>query len=66
MNDSQLYLDRYLEVVEQLQAQNQEDKELTFALYEGCLKNNRFPKAAKMAGRMVQQFNEPSFSLPQV
>lgn len=35
-------------------------------LYEGCLQNNKFAKAAKMAGRMVQAFGEPSFSLPQV
>jgi len=56
-----MLLDRYLEVVEQLQAVKPDDKELTFTLYEGCLKNNKFAKAAKMAGRMAQAFNEPSF-----
>ena len=57
---------KYLEIVEHLQGRNTDDKELTFTLYEGSLMNNKFAKAAKMAGRMVQAFNEPSFSLPQV
>ena len=53
-----------LEIVEHLQGRNTDDKELTFTLYEGSLMNNKFAKAAKMAGRMVQAFSEPSFSLP--
>ena len=53
MNQSKTFLAKYLEVVEELQGQNPDDKELTFALYEGSLMNNRFAKAAKMAAKMV-------------
>ena len=66
MNQSKTFLAKYLEVVEELQGQNPDDKELTFTLYEGSLMNNRFAKAAKMAAKMVQSFNEHSFALPQV
>ena len=66
MTESKIFLAKYLEIVELLQGQFPDDKEITFTLYEGCLKNNKFAKAAKMAGNMVKAFNEPSFSLPQV
>lgn len=66
MQESKLFTTKYLEVVEHLQGQNTGDKELTFKLYEGSLMYNKFAKAAKMAAKMVQAFNEPSFSLPQV
>ena len=57
-------LAKYLEVVEHFQEKDPEDKELTFTLYEGCLKSNKFAKAAKMAAKMAKDFNEPSFALP--
>ena len=66
MQESQIFAKRYLEVVEALQAKNPNEKDLTFMLYEGSLQNNKFSKAAKMAAKMAQAFNEPSFSLPQV
>ena len=66
MQEGKLFMARYLEVVEALQTKNPEDKELTFTLYEGSLQHNNFTKAAKMAAKMVQQFKEESFSLPQV
>ena len=61
MQESKLFLAKYLEVVEYLQGQNPNDKELTFTMYEAGLKNNKFAKAAKMAAKMVKDFNEPSF-----
>lgn len=66
MQESKIFSAKYLEIVEHLQAQNPDDKELTFTLYEGSLMNNKFAKAAKMAARMSQKFEELSFSLPQV
>ena len=44
---------KYLEVVEHFQEQDPNNKELTFTLYEGCLKSGRFAKAAKMAAKMA-------------
>mgnify|MGYP000362334171 CR=1 FL=1 len=64
MQESSLFMAKYLETVEHLQTTNPDDKELTFRLYEGSLKNNKFAKAAKMAAKMVQAFGEHSFSLP--
>lgn len=64
MAESKIFMDKYLELVEKLQGLNPDDKELTFALYEGSLQNNKFSKAAKMAAKMAQQFKEPAFSLP--
>ena len=66
MQEASFFKEKYLETVEMLQAKHPGEKELTFMLYEGCLADNRFAKAAKMAARMVQAFGEPSFSLPQV
>jgi len=61
-----MFLEKYFETVEKLQGRNPDDKELTFTLYEGSLKHNKFAKAAKMAAKMAKDFNEPSFILPQV
>ena len=66
MTECKLFSAKYLEIVEHLQAANPDDKELTFTLYEGSLMANKYAKAAKMAAKMVQAFQEPSFSLPQV
>ena len=66
MVEGQTFLAKYLELIEYLQGKNPQDKELTFTLYEGSLKNNKYAKAAKMAAKMVQSFGESSFSLPQV
>lgn len=66
MQDGLIFMAKYLETVELLHTKNPDDKELTYTLYEGSLQNNRFAKAAKMAAKMVQSFNEHSFALPQV
>jgi len=66
MQDGNLFMAKYLEIVEMLHTTNPDDKELTYTVYEGSLQNNRFAKAAKMAARMVQSFSEHSFALPQV
>lgn len=42
MQESQIFAQRYLEVVEALQAKNPNEKDLTFMLYEGSLQNNKF------------------------
>jgi hypothetical protein len=39
------------------------DKELVKSVFEGSLKNNKFGQGAKMAAKMLNQFEEPSFAL---
>ena len=53
MAEGKAFLAKYLELIEYLQGKNPQDKELTFTLYEGSLKNNKYAKAAKMAAKMV-------------
>ena len=53
LQEANIFKEKYLETVELLQTKNPNEKELTFMLYEGCLQNNKFGKAAKMAARMV-------------
>lgn len=49
-----------------MHGKNPKDKELTHSLYTGSLMNGQFATAAKMASKMVQLFDEPSFALPNI
>jgi hypothetical protein len=60
------YIAEYLKVIEILHAKHPKDKELVFTLFNGALSNNQFSMAAKMASKMYQTFEEPSYVLPQV
>ena len=59
-------MNKYLEVVEYLLGQNPKDKEVVMAVYESSLRCNKFDKAAKMAAKLVNNFQEPKFVLAQV
>lgn len=63
MGHKDLYMQRYLEVVEVLHNNNPKDKELVKALFEGSVRANKFDKAAKMAAKLLNTFAEPSFAL---
>jgi hypothetical protein len=60
------YMARYQTIIENLVNEYPKDKELVYSVYEGSLKNNKFSQAAKMAAKMVNTFDEPSFALNQV
>lgn len=57
------YMQRYLEVIEKLQVNNPKDKELVKSVFDGSVGNNKFDKAAKMAAKLLNNFNEPSYAL---
>jgi hypothetical protein len=66
MQERTFYQQEYFKVIEILHGKNPKDKELTHSLYTGSLMNGQFGTAAKMAQKMVQQFDEPSFALPHI
>jgi hypothetical protein len=66
MQERNFYQQEYFKAIEILHGKNPKDKELTHSLYTGSLMNGNFSTAAKMAQKMVQQFDEPSFALPYI
>ena len=54
---------RYQEIIENLVNAYPKDKELVKSVFEGSLKNNKFGLAAKMAAKLLNQFEESSYAL---
>ena len=52
MQERKLFTAKYLEVIEYLLTKRPLDKDLSFTMYEGALRNNNFNVAAKLAGKM--------------
>lgn len=57
------YLARYMEIIEVLVQEHPKDKELVAAVFEGSLKNNKFAQAAKMAAKLLNNFEERDYAL---
>ena len=52
--------------MENLLTKNPKDREVVMSVYESSLRCNKFDKAAKMAAKLTNQFNDPSYMLAQV
>ena len=60
------YMVKYQAIIENLVSEYPKDKELVKSVFEGSIKNNKFALGAKMAAKLVNAFEEPSFALTQV
>ena len=63
MNGAAELMERFIVVIEELHAANPKDKELVNIVYEVCLCEGKYDKAAKMASKLVSAFGEKNFAL---
>ena len=66
MNSASELMERFIVVIEELHAANPKDKELVNIVYEVCLCEGKYDKAAKMASKLISAFGEKNLAIAQV